>query len=204
MTHVPPPVPPPTAPQSAGLPPLPADPAVVNEVARLSNEGVALTQTTDSGEAEDLLRRALELAEERLGADHPSTAVCLNNLGDFLSRNGRFEEAEAVLRRAVAAEERLHGADALETATALSNLALVEEGIRDGRLGQTLSAPYEAVRREYESRVAEGVLRKKHHLDVEFDRVLRELGVRHSLDTELDQLMADAFKRKSGSWPPLM
>ncbi len=123
MTHVPPPVP--TAPKSAGLPPRPADPAVVNEVARLSNEGVALTQTTDSGEAEDLLRRALELAEERLGADHPSTAVCLNNLGDFLSQNGRFEEAESVLRRAVAAEERLHGADALETATALSNLALV-------------------------------------------------------------------------------
>lgn len=102
-----------------------ADPGVVSDVARLSNEGVALTQTTDSEAAEDLLRRALELAEEQLGADHPSTAACLNNLGDFLSQNQRFEEAEAVLRRAVAAEEKLHGADAPETATALSNLALV-------------------------------------------------------------------------------
>ncbi len=119
----PPPLP--TAPKSAGPPPLPADPAVVDEVARLSNEGVELTQTTNAEDAETLLRRALALAEEKLGADHPSTAVCLNNLGDFLSQNRRFEEAEPVLRRAVEAKEKLHGADALETATALNNLALV-------------------------------------------------------------------------------
>ena len=103
----------------------PADTAVVDEVARLSNEGVRLTQTENSGKAEDLLRRALALAEDKLGVDHPSAATCLNNLGDFLSQNGRFEEAEPILRRAVSAKEKLHGPEALETGAALSNLALV-------------------------------------------------------------------------------
>lgn len=112
-------------PLPSGPPPLPvADQAVVDEVAKLSNEGVRLTQTRNAAEAEDLLRRALALAEEKLGADHPSTAACLNNLGDFLSQNGRLDEATDVLGRAVAAEERAHGPESFHTGTALNNRAL--------------------------------------------------------------------------------
>lgn len=95
------------------------------EVTHLSNKGVRLTQTDKKRDAEDCLRRALALAEEKLGAGHPATAICLNNLGDFLSQYRRLPEAEPILRRAVAAQEAQHGPDALETGTALSNLALV-------------------------------------------------------------------------------
>lgn len=124
------PAPEPTTPPPipSGPPPLPAtavaDQAVVDEVAKLSNEGVRLTQTRNADTAEDLLRRALALAEEKLGADHPSTAACLNNFGDFLRQNGRFEEARDVLGRAVVAEDRAHGPDSFHTGTALNNLAL--------------------------------------------------------------------------------
>lgn len=96
-----------------------------DDIIRLSNRGVQLGQSADRRGAEDALRQALTMAEERLGADDAITAVCLSNLGDFLRQQERHAEAEPLLQRAVASEERLHGADALETATALNNLALL-------------------------------------------------------------------------------
>lgn len=103
---------------------------VVNEVAELSNEGVALGETSRTEEAEDLLRRALTLAEEKLGDEHPSTTACLNNLGNFLSQNQRLEEAVPVLQRAIAAQEKSAGPETLETATTMNNLALALRRMR--------------------------------------------------------------------------
>ena len=116
-------------------PPLPSNghnDAVVAEITCLTDQGTDLTATRRTEEAETMMRRAVALAEEKLGAHHPLTPICLNNLGDFLSQNGRFDEAEPILRRAVETGEIARGKEDVETATALSNLALLFR--RMGRL----------------------------------------------------------------------
>lgn len=100
-----------------------ADEAVRDEVARLAAEGVRMAQTEGAEEAEAILRRALALAEERLGPDDAMTASCLNNLGELLGRRGRLDEAEALLRRAAAIPDE--DGPPRDVATQLSNLALV-------------------------------------------------------------------------------
>ncbi len=50
---------------------------------------------------EPLVRWAVALAESRLGADHPKTAVALNNLAQLLQATNRLTEAEPLIRRAL-------------------------------------------------------------------------------------------------------
>jgi hypothetical protein len=47
-----------------------------------------------------LLRRALEITEAALGADHPDVAIRLDNLAGSLAELGRAGEAEPLQRRA--------------------------------------------------------------------------------------------------------
>ena len=53
-------------------------------------------------EAEPLYKRALAVCEKALGADHPDTAVKLNNLAYLYKSQGRRAEAEPLFKRALA------------------------------------------------------------------------------------------------------
>ena len=74
---------------------------------------------------EPLIRWALSLAEARLGADHPETAIAINNLATLLKATNRLAEAEPLLRRALAIAEASYGPDHLAVAIALNNLAVL-------------------------------------------------------------------------------
>jgi Tetratricopeptide repeat len=50
-------------------------------------------------EAEPLLRRALAIAEQSFGPEHPEVAIQLNNLAGLLYSANRLEEAEPLMRR---------------------------------------------------------------------------------------------------------
>jgi tetratricopeptide (TPR) repeat protein len=76
-------------------------------------------------EAEPLYRRALAIREEQLGATHPSTATCLNNLATLSMKQGRYSEAEPLYRRALAIREEQLGATHPNTAQSLNNLAML-------------------------------------------------------------------------------
>jgi tetratricopeptide (TPR) repeat protein len=78
-----------------------------------------------AAEAESLYRRALELNEKELGAEHPNVAVDLNNLAEALRLSGKSEEAEALFRRALRIDERVLGTQNPTVATVLNNLAKV-------------------------------------------------------------------------------
>jgi tetratricopeptide (TPR) repeat protein len=78
-----------------------------------------------AAEAESLYRRALELNEKELGAEHPNVAVDLNNLAEALRLSGKSEEAEALFRRALRIDERVLGPQNPTVATVLNNLAKV-------------------------------------------------------------------------------
>lgn len=53
------------------------------------------------GEAEPLMRRALEISEASYGPKHPDVAVILNNLAQLLQATNRLGKAEPLMRRVV-------------------------------------------------------------------------------------------------------
>ncbi len=60
-------------------------------------------------EAEALLRRAVEIWEQRLGPNHPYVATGIANLAQVLRFTNRLTEAESLYRRALEVEEPVAG-----------------------------------------------------------------------------------------------
>lgn len=77
----------------------------------------------EHGEAEKFCRRSLEILEKALGADHPTTALSLGNVGAACVEQRKFPEAEVMLQRALAVREKRYGPDHEYTVNALYNLA---------------------------------------------------------------------------------
>ncbi|MBZ5525851.1 MAG: tetratricopeptide repeat protein [Acidobacteriia bacterium] len=73
--------------------------------------------------AEPLYRRAAEIYEKALGAEHPHTAISLNNLGWVSRSQGKYKEAEPLYRRAFEIFEKALGAEYPLAARTLNNLA---------------------------------------------------------------------------------
>jgi tetratricopeptide (TPR) repeat protein len=73
--------------------------------------------------AEPLLRRALEIDEQRFGPDHHDVAVRLNNLAQLLKATNRLAEAEPLMTRALQIDEQSLGAAHPNVAMHLNNLA---------------------------------------------------------------------------------
>ena len=95
-------------------------------VAWASNELAQLLQRTGRlGEAEPLLRRALELSESAYSTEYPTVAVYLNNLGILLHATDRIEEAETLIRRALEIDEATYGERHPTTAIRLNNMAQI-------------------------------------------------------------------------------
>jgi tetratricopeptide (TPR) repeat protein len=80
-----------------------------------------------------LAGRALEIAEAKLGADHPDTATSLYCLAVVLYNQGDLDRARMLHERALAIREASLGADHLDTGLSLNDLALVvdEQGDHD-------------------------------------------------------------------------
>ena len=95
-------------------------------VARASNDlGRLLPHTGRLGEAEQLMRGALEGTEAAFGKHHPNVAACLNNLASLLQDTKRHEEAESMLRKALAIDEAAFGKHSRAVAPRLNNLAVL-------------------------------------------------------------------------------
>jgi tetratricopeptide (TPR) repeat protein len=67
----------------------------------LNQTGYYLNEQGRYGEAEPLYRRSLQIHEQQLGADHPTTATSLNNLAALYDSQGRYGAAEPLLRQAL-------------------------------------------------------------------------------------------------------
>jgi len=80
--------------------------------------------------------RALSIVDQALG-DHPDTALCLNNIGNFLRQElGDFIAARPYLERALAIRKKVLGANHPDTATTLNNLGQLLEGIGDSSVAR--------------------------------------------------------------------
>jgi CHAT domain-containing protein/tetratricopeptide (TPR) repeat protein len=88
----------------------------------LCNEALTLHHRGKSQEALPKAREAIRLTRESLGPDHPQTAICLNNLGEFLKAMGRYAEARPYCEEALTLKKKVLGPDHPSTATSLNNV----------------------------------------------------------------------------------
>ena len=73
--------------------------------------------------AEPWFKQCLEVIKKRLGEEHPSVAVSLNNLALLYRSQERYSEAEPLFQQALELTLRLHKEEHLDIATSLHNLA---------------------------------------------------------------------------------
>ncbi len=125
-----------TGSQRAGAkPPAGVKPAADDDAARLVARAEAAMRQGQYQEAETLHHEVLAIHEKSLGAEHPTTATSVSNLGNVYYLQGRFAEAEKLYRRALQVREKVLGADHADVATSLNNLAnALQELGRDQQL----------------------------------------------------------------------
>ena len=93
-------------------------------VAAASNELAQLLRRTNRlGEAEPLMRRALDINVTAFGEQHPNVATCLNNMATLLHDTNQFGEAEPLMRRALDINVTAFGEQHPNVATCLNNMA---------------------------------------------------------------------------------
>ena len=68
-------------------------------------------------------KKALEVAQNNVGPDHPSVAVSLNNLALLYDTQGQYAQAEPLYKRSLAITEKALGSDHPDVAMRLENLA---------------------------------------------------------------------------------
>ena len=90
---------------------------------RRTNLAQLLQSTNRLGEAEPLMRRALEIGEAAFGKQHPTVAIRLNNLAMLLQETNRIEDAEPLMRRALEIAVAAFGKRHPTVASSLNNLA---------------------------------------------------------------------------------
>jgi len=76
-------------------------------------------------DAEDHLRKALDLRRLTHTGDRPDLAASLNHLGSLLQDRNRFADAEPFLREALAMRQRLHAIDHTDLAEGLNSVGLI-------------------------------------------------------------------------------
>ena len=74
-------------------------------------------------QAEPWKKQCVEVAKNRLGAEHPQVAVSLNNLAGLYSSQGRYDEAEQLYLQALEIDKQSLHADHPSIAIDLNNLA---------------------------------------------------------------------------------
>ena len=99
---------------------------------RLNELALLLKGQGNLRDAEPLLRRAVKIQQQVLGAGNPELGATLNNLSGLLLDTNRSAEAELLARRALQIFEGTLGRGHVRTAIAASNLAdvLLAQGVK--------------------------------------------------------------------------
>jgi tetratricopeptide (TPR) repeat protein len=68
-------------------------------------------------------QKALQVAEQNVGPDHPDVATSLNSLAELCRTQGDYAKAEPLYKRSLAIWEKALGPDHPDVAMSLNNLA---------------------------------------------------------------------------------
>ena len=77
-------------------------------------------------------RKALQVAEQNVGSDHPAVATSLNNLAALYDTQGDYAKAEPLYKRSLAIWEKALGSDHPNVAISLENIASLYRSTRRG------------------------------------------------------------------------
>ena len=77
----------------------------------LNDEVMELIRTGKYDRGVVVAKKALEVAEKKVGPNHPSVATSLNNLASLYYTQGHYAQAEPLHKRALAIREKALGPD---------------------------------------------------------------------------------------------
>ena len=89
----------------------------------LNQETMELYRTGKYDRAVVVAQKALQVAEQNVGPDHPDVAQSLDNLASLYDTQGAYAQAEPLYKRSLAILEKALGPDHPHVATNLENLA---------------------------------------------------------------------------------
>ncbi len=88
-----------------------------------SDEAMSLYRQGHYDQAVEMAKKALQVAEQTEGPNHPSVAAPLNNLATMFSTQGQYVQAEPLYNRSLAINEQALGPDHPNVAQDLEDLA---------------------------------------------------------------------------------
>ncbi len=98
------------------------------DLASLVRHGAMRLEMGNEAEAEECFRKALEIGDRTLGADHPDLILLLNDLTRLYLRQSAYAAAEPLLLRLLELK-RSKGEDHPEVATVLASLGTVRQAL---------------------------------------------------------------------------
>ena len=91
-------------------------------------------------------QKALEVAEENVGPDHPDVATSLNNLAELYRTQGDYAKAEPLYKRSLAIQEKVLGPDHPNVAVSLENMAVLYRATKRDKEALALEKRAERIR----------------------------------------------------------
>ena len=73
----------------------------------LNTEVLSLYRQGDFDRAVVIATKALQVAEQAMGANHPSVATSLNNLAEIYQTQGQYAQAVPLYKRSLAIDEQI-------------------------------------------------------------------------------------------------
>jgi TonB family protein len=98
------------------------------DLASLLRHGAMKLETGNDAEAEEFLRKALEIGDRTVGPDHPDMILLLNDLTRIYLKQSAYASAEPLLLRLLEMK-RSKGEDQPEVATVMASLATVRQAL---------------------------------------------------------------------------
>ncbi|MFH1313897.1 MAG: tetratricopeptide repeat protein [Candidatus Eisenbacteria bacterium] len=95
----------------------------VTEWQALTSEVMKLYSTGDYAQGVEVAKRALEVAQQNDGPDHPNVALSLSNLAELYEAQKEYGEAEPLYKRSLAILEKEYGQDDAFLVPTLLNMA---------------------------------------------------------------------------------
>jgi len=90
-------------------------------------------------------KKAMEVAEQNVGPDHPDVAIDLNNLAGLYRAQGHYAQAEPLYKRSLAIDEKALGPDHPDVAIDLNNLAGLYRAMNRGDEAEPLEKRAERI-----------------------------------------------------------
>jgi tetratricopeptide (TPR) repeat protein len=112
----------------------------------LNDEALSLYRRGRYDQATVVAKKALEVAEETKGPNHPDVAASLNNLAGLYQAQGQYAQAEPLYKRSLAIVGKALGPDHPHVATSLENLAALYRKTNRAKEAEALEKRAAAIR----------------------------------------------------------